>query len=244
MILVDNRAGSSELSIPLRALGMDVEVTELEYGDLCWIGNTDCGPSPVGLELKTVRDLLQSMHSGRLTGRQIPGMLAQYSHSYLLIEGSWRANSRTGIMEEPCRGGWRELKLGSSRFLAADVESFLTSIDTLTSVRIRRSRNRSETLRIIHGLYQWWQKDWEDHGSLKVFYDGIKPSPLPVNHPLIRKVAAQLPGVGWERSAAVAKSFSSVAEMVAADESRWRQVEGIGKKLSARIVRLLRGEQK
>lgn len=218
-------------------------MSTLEYGDLCWIGSTASGPAPIGLELKTVRDLLQSMRSGRLAGHQLPGMLAQYSHSYLLIEGSWRANSRTGVLEEPCRGGWRELKLGVSRFLAADVEAFLTSIDTLTPVRIRRSRNRSETLRIIHGLYSWWQKNWDEHSSLKVFYEPGEPSPLPVSHPLVRRVAAQLPGVGWERSAAVARSFSSVAEMVAADEKRWQQVEGIGKKLSARIVQELKGKE-
>jgi len=236
MLLVDGREGSRDLLIPLKAEGLDAELAELEYADLCWMGNGPDGLAPVGIELKTLRDLLSSMRSGRLAGRQLPGMLAAYDYSYLIVEGPCRANPQTGILEEPRRGGWQELRLGASRFYFDDVELFLTSLDTLTPLRIRRTRSRTETMRMILLLYRWWQKPWEDHGSLKVIYGGPPPSPLPVEHSLVRRFAVQLPGVGWERSAAVEKSFASVAEMVAADEKRWQQVEGIGKVLSRRIV--------
>jgi ERCC4-type nuclease len=236
MLLVDSREGSRDLSIPLRSEGLEAELAELEYADVCWMGQGPGGLIPVGVELKTVRDLLSSMRSGRLAGRQIPGMLASYDYSYLLVEGVFRPNPQTGVLEEPRRGGWQELRLGASRFYYDDVELFLTSLDTLTPLRVRRTRSRTETIRAILLLYRWWQKPWEDHGSLKVLYGGPPPSPLPVEHSLLRKFAVQLPGVGWERSAAVERSFSSVAEAVSANESRWRQIDGIGKVLSRRIV--------
>jgi len=196
---------------------------------------------PVGVELKSLRDLLSSIRSGRLAGRQLPGMVVQYSFCYLVIEGVWRADASTGLLVELFRGGWREVKLGSQRFFWRDVESMLTSLDTLTPVRIRRTRSRTETVQTLESLYRWWQKPWEEHGTLKVLYSPAAQTLFPLSHPLVRRVAAQLPGVGWERSAAVAESFCSVAEMSAADEKRWRKVPGIGRVLARRIASALQG---
>jgi excinuclease UvrABC nuclease subunit len=51
-----------------------------------------------------------------------------------------------------------------------------------------------------------------------------------------------LPGVGVERSGAVAAHFPSVKAMVDARAEEWMMVPGIGKTLAARITTALGGE--
>ena len=56
---------------------------------------------------------------------------------------------------------------------------------------------------------------------------------------LVRRVAAQLEGIGWEKSAAVATRFATVLDMVVATEKEWQAVPGVGKTLAARAVQQL-----
>ena len=52
-------------------------------------------------------------------------------------------------------------------------------------------------------------------------------------------MAAQLEGIGWEKSAAVAARFATVLDMVVATEKEWQAVPGVGKTLAARAVQQL-----
>jgi hypothetical protein len=54
-----------------------------------------------------------------------------------------------------------------------------------------------------------------------------------------RLVAAQLPGVGYTRSEAVAKRFPRVADLVAATEKEIMEVEGLGKVGAKKVWRAL-----
>jgi ERCC4-type nuclease len=58
---------------------------------------------------------------------------------------------------------------------------------------------------------------------------------------LVRRVAATLDGVGWQKAKAIDQHFGTVAELVMADERELRAIEGIGKELSNKIVKQLRG---
>jgi ERCC4-type nuclease len=55
-------------------------------------------------------------------------------------------------------------------------------------------------------------------------------------------MAAQLTGIGWEKSGAISHKFGSVREMANAEEKDWVEIPGVGKKLSRRIVAALKGE--
>jgi ERCC4-type nuclease len=46
---------------------------------------------------------------------------------------------------------------------------------------------------------------------------------------LIRRIASEFSGIGWERARAVEKHFGTLRKMFEAEESEWREVEGIGK---------------
>ena len=67
MILVDYRRGSHELKAPLLALGLPVEETTLDYGDLLFEGRGEGGkPVTVAIEYKKFGELMTSMRTGRL----------------------------------------------------------------------------------------------------------------------------------------------------------------------------------
>jgi ERCC4-type nuclease len=76
-----------------------------------------------------------------------------------------------------------------------------------------------------------------------VIYTPPPPAALWLKPSLVRRVATQLEGIGWEKSAAVAAKFSSVLDMIVATEAEWQTIPGIGKGLAARAVRQLLGRE-
>src|SRR5574341_487369 len=87
MIHIDPRAGSDKLIPRLQALHVPVSKTQLEYGDIHWLGRgEDDRPIPIGIEYKTITDVLDCIKTGRFAGRQLEGM----QDAYELI---WRLDS-------------------------------------------------------------------------------------------------------------------------------------------------------
>ncbi len=84
-----------------------------------------------------------------------------------------------------------------------------------------------------------FQKPPEKHGSLEQFYHQPVRIDLLRKPSLIRKVAAELPGIGWEKSKGIAVKFGSVAAMVEASVADWETVPGIGKSLAQSSVAAL-----
>jgi ERCC4-type nuclease len=204
----------------------------------------------VGVERKRIRDLLNSMESGRLAGHQLRGMFAAYEHVYLLVEGIYRPGT-DGVLEEMVGStagaahghAWRTVRLrGSKAYMYRDVDNYLNSLSTTAPIRVKRSSNLAESAHILSDLYWFWSKEWADHSSLKVIYDAPPPTALLFTPTLVRRVANQLPGIGWERSGAVSHKFTSVIEMVEASVSRWAEIPGIGKGIAAKVYQALRGQ--
>jgi len=52
---------------------------------------------------------------------------------------------------------------------------------------------------------------------------------------LVRRVAKELPGIGWERSLLVEETFDSVRTMVNAPLEQWLEIEGIGKGIATKV---------
>lgn len=238
MILIDSRVGSKDLMkyFPKHM----VELTTLQFADAAFIGrDRDKNLVPVGIEVKKFDDLLQCMVDGRFAGHQLPGLRRDYDHVWLILEGAFKANTRSGVIEKPVgRGTWNEVYRAGRAFMFRDLISWLTTMTTIGGVHLHRTYNRMETAQVIYGLYQWWDKEFPSHNALHVFNTSGAPS-LYGKPSLVRRISKELDGIGWGRSADVANHFKSVMEMVMATEKEWMQIDGIGPKTAKKAVEAL-----
>jgi len=238
MIYVDDRVGSKEL-LPLFPKGT-AELTHLEYADAMFTGHYDDGDIVIGIERKRIGDFINSMCSGRFSGRQLIGMMNSYHYIYLVIEGIFRANPQTGILEVYKRGGWEPHHAGKRTFMARDIWTFMNTLSVVCNVRCYHCPTDTDTVHYIRALHHWWMKEYADHrGHLQPHTGTVVELS---KHTLVRRVAAQIDGVGWKKAKAIDQVFSSVVELASADEGELAQVEGVGKKLAVDIVGQLRGK--
>lgn len=258
MVLVDDRVGSRDLVPQLKALGCNPALAHLDFADVACFGY---GPADanydIGIERKTISDLLHSIESGRLTGHQIPGLRQDYDVGYLVVEGLWRAGPE-GVLEvfrgvPGQRPTWQPPY--GRPWMYADVVSLLNSITVQGEIHVVRTGTRNETCLAIHGLMTWWGKRWREHRTLKVIH-GTRPALAPMHTPsLLRVMAAQIPAIGWEWSGVVERTFGSVAEMVEAPVEVWSELRPwgrtragnrrakLGRKRAMQVVQALKGGQ-
>jgi ERCC4-type nuclease len=167
----------------------------------------------------------------------------------LVAEGSVRPNPDDGLLEVPVWGInprtmhraeiWQPVKptVTYSRF-----DQYLTELDYLAGVIVKRSENVKETAAIIKALWLNFQTPPSEHGSLHTIYEHPNQgSVLLVRPNLVRRIGKELSGIGWERSRAVSEHFRSVRELANADVKEWQGIEGIGKKTAEKVVRELNG---
>lgn len=240
MMTVDDRVGSVELASALKAMHLEVEVKRLAFGDFAWQGNGPKGPCMVGVERKCIRDLLACIQDGRFAAHQLPGMVETYEFCYLIVEGRWSIDTKTLELIEVSKGGWRAVRLGPSHeFMYRELDNYLNSIATMSSCRIKTSTCPGETVAQLVDLYHWWcDKSWVQHQSLKVLRK--EPPRFSFFEPgVCQSMAACLPGIGYERSAAVAARFKTPIDMVLGTVSEWAEVPGIGKGIAAKVAKAL-----
>lgn len=232
MILIDQRIGSNHLVklIP----GSQLEL--LEYGDCAF---TAANGSLVGIEIKTISDAISSMLSGRLADHQVPGMCQLYDIRYLIVEGYYRSDPESGVVQWRRGKDWTDIYSGQSRVLWKSLDGWLTSIEVLGGFHVRRTTSAKETAATIISLRDWWQKD--EHKSFHAFNTAADAAA--VDRPgFARRVAKEFPLIGWERSAAVAKHFVSVHEMVTAPVEEWLKIDGIGPGIAVKVQKAIHGE--
>ena len=196
--------------------------------------------------------MMNSIRSGRYSGHQLPEMLDYFDHCYLIIEGYQRC-SRDGELEtlmtsahplgDSLGGKWVPVTAGnSSTFRFFELDHFIATLESCTSVHVRRTHTDHETCAEILSLYTHHQTAPEDHHAHQALHK-------PQNHAtigkagLVRKVAACIEGIGWQKSANVAVKFNTVEEMINADAKGWI-MPGIGKVLAQRAFDQLRGKYK
>ena len=220
----------------------------MDYADAAFLGRgPDNTPITIGIERKAILDLLDSMITGRLSGHQLPGLLAHYQVVYLIVEGMWRPNPKSGLLERRRGKGWIPVEFGSRRFMARDVYCFLNTLMIKVGIHVLCTSRLRETAQAIAALHHWWvEKEWAEHRSHMArsqISHGSSGSVSLVKAGLLRRMAAELPGIGWGKSLAVSRHFPSVAEMVAAGSEEWLKIEGIGKKISKEVVEVLYDKQ-
>ena len=233
MILIDSRVGSKHYA---ELLGDKAMLTTLEYGDAAFEGNG----ITVGIEIKKLLDAVNCMYSGRLADHQIPGLRENYDVSYLLLEGLWRESPESKLLQRYQGelgkwGKWTDVTSGQKRLMYSSFESWLSTLTIMGGMALRVTPAPQETAALLLSLYNWYQR--EDHGSFHVMQTGDNAALTRPN--LKRRLAAQLPGIGWQRSGAVAEYFSTARSMFLSSPEEWTQIDGVGKGIATKIAEAL-----
>lgn len=250
MILVDDRTGSKELAPLIQRLSIPCAVSRLDSGDFRFLGNgPDSRTLCIGIERKTIPDLIDSMHSKRYAGHQLPKFVKDHDVRWLYIEGIHKCGDN-GELLVPYGGSRWGTPYGHNQVLYRQVDNFLTSSQQLHGVLVKYTRDQSHTAQCLVNLYWWWQKAWEDHNSYKQLYTpeqtvaviGGKLSLCRAWAAALNKSTMGSVGIGFEKSAAVEAHFKGNALALAtATRSQWLIPGVVGPKLSLAIVTAIRG---
>jgi len=181
------------------------------------------------------------MTTGRLSGRQLIGLLNSYHVVYLVIEGIFRANPQNGVLEVYRKAGWQEYATGKRRYMARDIWLFMNTLQVICGIHCYHCPRETDTVHYLMALHHWWDKEYHEHKSHLQMHDIVGNRVRLYRQTLIRRIAYQLDGVGYEKSKLIDRKFNTVWELVMASEKELMEIEGIGKKLAGDIVKQLRG---
>jgi ERCC4-type nuclease len=124
------------------------------------------------------------------------------------------------------------------------LHGFLLTLQVKLGVKVMQTGTLHQTISWLLALNHWWtQKEWEDHRAHLAF-DNSAALALISRPSLVRRVAKELPGIGWGRSGAVARHFRSVVDMVCAPQKEWEDIDGIGKTTASKVVKHLEGDER
>ncbi len=237
MILVDNRAGSDKLGLDLRAAGLPIQFDRLDGGDIMFLGFGEKGECTVGVEHKTLRDLLQSLRSQRLQGHQLFEMQA-YDYRFLLIEGEYKHDTEGYVT---MRTGFRDWRRVAGNFRASELDKTLLGLTLRGGIITKEVSTRRESVRWLTSLYRnFTDSAWDAHTSHTGIHRPaglVKPSPF-------RNFICGIPNVGLKTSKAIEAYFGPhPRRAVNARWEQWASIDGIGKKGAVAIDKFLEGEQ-
>jgi ERCC4-type nuclease len=240
MLLIDDRAGSSELAGPLEDLGLDVDLTRLEFGDVAFAGRGLGGADvSIGIEFKQLGECVTSLRNERLQGHQLPGMRASYDYSYLLIEGPWLYDAQ-GRLQRRSKIS-KQLKPLAGAMTISELLKRIYVLHLAGGLNPIMTACRKDTVQAIHSLYRTWtDKALDEHKSHLAIY--TPPAPFYVTVTPAASCAQGVDGVGWQKAHAIAKHFKTVKRMVDADLKAWLKVPGVGPELAARLLKALHEE--
>jgi hypothetical protein len=268
IISVDDRQGSLELIPTLQqaaqaicsaksAIVPRVTSARLIGGDVCFDGLGSQGKRlSVGIERKRLHpknsDIISSIRTGRYSGHQLIEMNDLYDDCYLIIEGFQRCGP-TGDLESlvthaddtgaKLGGHWMTVTLGSSVIRYTELEHWINTLTRCTKVTVYKSTTPWETAAQVLSLYTHYQKPLEDHHGHEQLH--VPQTTATIGKAsFVRRVAAQLTGIGWEKSGVIDLAFNSVAQMCETPVGEWMgrlKGKGIGKVLAGRIVDQLHG---
>ncbi len=216
MIWVDYRQGSAELLEPLRKAGIRAEETTLNAADFAFTGNGPDGDVEVGIERKVLRDLVDSLKTGRLQGMQtesgnggqIGRLVETYDYAWLLVEGAWTVDKQGRLCQRRHHNTLRPVG-GSEDMLVKR----LMSLELLGGLRVKQTANARETVRWLVSLYRWFtDKDWHQHGTLNAVsrpQQGIQANRLS----RFQEMLLPLPGVGFAVARAIEQLLSGTDKL-------------------------------
>lgn len=232
-----------------KALGDTVIRCPIKTDVAFWGRGDDDTTIKVGVERKKIGDLAQCIGDGRYLQQVQTAKDDGIDVLCLVVEGRIHCNPDDGMLEVPIWGiNPRTLKRAEiyqavrpnitySRF-----DQFLTELQFLAGIIVKRSENVHETATIIKALYQNFQTAPNEHGSLRRIYEAPNRDSILLTRPgLVRRIAKELPNIGWSKSRAVAEHFKTVRGMANASEQEWMEIDGIGKGIAGKVVREING---
>lgn len=207
-IQIDSRTGSKEFK-KYFPNGL-AELTRLQYGDFAFWGNGPEGPVHVGIERKTVHEILND--KARFASNQLPGMLNTYNICYLVVEGVYK-EGKDGALQTYARGGWKDCY---GRRLYREFINTLNTYMLKAGMHVWGTRNKEDTAAWITSTYHWWSdKAYDAHrshiglGDNRVTFERVGP---------VRRHANLVDGIGWQKSLAAARHYKSVRQFANAEE--------------------------
>lgn len=240
VIYLDPRAGSGDL---ITEISPRPQLVQLDSGDVMFTGYGPNGQCLIGIEVKKLGDALACMQDGRLL-TQMRKMHEDYEYCFLVVEDEFQPDPN-GYLQKRLRkksptGKWSSFWVDAlygnrQRILYIDFMRWLFSISLIGQMMVWRTSSRHETGELVSGLHGWFQKEWTDHKSLRMFDTSSRPQFIVPSIPA--QVAHVLAGgIGWDKAMKVAEYFGSVSAMINASESDWKQVPGIGDEIARRAV--------
>ena len=214
-----------------------------------------CDNKLVACERKKIGDLCQCINDGRFLQQMIVCREYQVEHLILILEGRYRRNPDDGLLEVPVWSInprtmrraeiWQPVRpaMMFSRF-----DQYLTELARDVGIIIKHTEDVRGTADVIQALYTNFQTPQSGHQSLKSIYKPPMPAVALVRPSLVRRIACELDGIGWEWSKIVADRFRSVREMLSADVTDWAELERVsengkkrrlGKKTAEKVVKAL-----
>lgn len=254
MISVSSATGSKELRGPILSLGVSCESIPMEFGDAAFEGSGPSGTTLIGIERKTLHDILDCIDTARYNQQRI-GMARMYPHiSILVIEGLWKPRE-DGVLMEGFRDyeaekvlraagkgreviAWTDLKQGGGKVMYHKLYRYLNSVSH-GGVIVKFTRDLNHTAFNICEDFHYYQKPWNQHKALLDIHVPQLPS-LKLRPSLTRLWAFHCPGVGVVGSQLAEKYFPTGRRLANADEVEWVRA-GVGAKTAQEIVKEING---
>ena len=212
----------------------------------------------IACERKKIGDLCACINNGRFLFQMQNCKSAGADYLILISEGRYRRNPDDGVLEAPVWGFnprtnhraevWEPVKPTTmfSRF-----DQYLTELQRDAGIIVKHTENVRGTADTILALYQNFQTPPDQHQSLNQIFKPPTPSVQLVRPSLVRRIASELPGIGWEWSGVVADCFPTVYDMMSASIDTWSNLEKqssngkkrkLGKKIAEKIIKSLGGK--
>jgi ERCC4-type nuclease len=189
-----------------------------------------------------MNDLFGSLYSGRLAGHQLIGLLDNYDIVYLVVEGNWRPNMHSGLVElADSQWHWHTLGRGKSAYTYRELVGRWNTLAVACGVIIAYTRDPQDTAAWIRFTYNWWQKDFSEHKSHRGFnrVNNLDRKVHFIKPTILRRMLKELPEVGWDLTEALEAAYPTMELLVAATETDLRSIPGVGKVIAHTIYRLL-----
>jgi ERCC4-type nuclease len=251
MILIDPRDGnlkeiqaSIECMRIISKLGIPCERSRLVSGDFCFEGHGPDGRILIGVERKSLHDLLHCIDDGRYNQQRI-SMKQTYGFSFLIVEGLYKPSEDGWLLQGFVRKdgsiSWRHCDYRQRPVLYSKLR-YLLSV-ALSGVIITYTKNLFETAYQVCELFHYFEEKWYNHTSLLATQKLAIPS-IDREPPLVRKWAADIDGIGIKRSAEAQHLFRTPYKLANSDESDWLRLSGIGVPTAQDIIRQIHGNSR
>jgi ERCC4-type nuclease len=233
VLRIDYREGSKQLAVALERAGLPVyrdahgALDQLPAGpkgcsaDVRFQGRGDNGePIEIGIEHKTVEDLVQSLRTNRLNN-QAHDMRMLYRWSWLVVEGPLVYNAKGMLMR---RSGVQSFKPMGMQ--VDEMFKRVTVLHLCGGLNPVWFPTRRDTVRWIGALYHaLTDKDLDDHTS----HLGLYQPAAAMHVSQFRQTMQTLPGVGAQVAQAAERKWGKIVRAVNAPILDWCELTTVAR---------------